>query len=415
MNRLRVLIFPRLLIVSGIFLIVGSGANAQTTDKYFGKLTALRADVDYTYQQVFSTTSATIRNYRFEPKLPPRTVISLGKFIDDRTSKNIDALLLEPPNELPSLVIDLNSDLRITPNERFTFATVPGTDLDLHLTLKLPISNKLFKELPISVRYYRGFRHPQLEPTDRLLDQTVWAYALADVAIDGKQVKFRYPFNPSQPTISTTEGQFGIDVDGDGAIGSKQFSIETSYASNEEIVFRYGDKYLSTASIDLEKNEVIVRRREESEYLREELAVGKTMPDFSFVDFSGKTRHLSEFRGKYLLVEWWGVWCADCVRDMPFTVAAYKKFRSRGFEILGLNWDDRLEDAAGFLQKSDATWPQARKDSIKTLTEVTYRIQSYPAAILLDPEGRVISLDQKALEGPRLAETLESIIPLVER
>lgn len=414
MNRRCYLAFLALLITTSI-LFIGSVSSAQTTDKYYGKLTELRADLDYSYQRVYSSKSSAIRKYRFVPKLPPRTEVSLGEFIDDRTSKKTDAILIEPPNELPSLALDLNSDLKITADERFMFAMRPGSDRYLHLTLKLPITNKLFKEMPVYLRYYRGLRHPKLETTDRLLDQTVWAYALAEIAIDGKRVKFRYPFNPNQPTISTTEGQFGIDIDGDGTIESKQFSIETSYASNEEIVFRYGNKYLSTASIDLDRNEVIVRSREKSEYLREELTVGKTMADFSFVDFSGKNRRLSEFRGKYLLLEWWGVWCVDCVRDMPFTVAAYKKFRSRGFEILGLNWDDSAEDAAGFLQKSDATWPQARKDSIKTLTEVTYRIQSYPATILLDPEGRVISLNQKALEGPRLAETLETLLPPLNR
>jgi len=133
--------------------------------------------------------------------------------------------------------------------------------------------------------------------------------------------------------------------------------------------------------------------------------------DDVFVDFGGKQRSVKEFRGKYLLIEWWGVWCIDCVRDTPYTVQAYERFRSRGFEVLGLNWDDKVEDAATFLEKSKAPWPQARKDSIKTVTEVTYRIQEFPSSILLDPDGKVVSLNQKSLQGPRLVETLERIMP----
>lgn len=401
--------FVTRLLLTVCVLFIATGAYTQATDKYHGKLTGLRPDVDYMYQRVFSTTSQSIENFRFEPKLPPKTIVSSGMFTDDRVSSRIVALLIEPPNELPSLAFDLNSDSKITANERFAFNQIAGVDGFIELGLSLPITHRLFSAFPVYVRYYRGFQHPQLEPTDRLLDQSVWAYAVADVLIDGKAVSFRYPFDPKQPDISTTKGQFGLDVDGDGAIGTKLFSLETSYANDAEVVFRYGEKYLSTVSIDLGKNLVVVRSRDKSEYLREELEVGKQMPDFSFVDFSGNTRSLKEFRGKYLLIEWWGVWCIDCVRDMPFTVEAYKKYRTRGFEILGLNWDDRVEDAAGFLQKSDARWPQARKESIKTLTEVTYRIHSYPATILLDPEGRVINLDQKALQGARLAETLEAL------
>lgn len=384
----------------------------QTPENYYGKLTGLQPDASYIYQRVFSTKDPTIAKYRFDPVLPAKTEVSLGNFTDDRVAGSISALLIESPNQLPSLAIDLNSDSVITGNERFNFAVIPGGgDNYLQLNLRLPITNPLFSAFPVYVRYYRGLRHPKLELTDRLLDQTVWAFAVAKVAIDGKDVSFRYRFEPSKPTISTTNGLFGLDVDGDGLIKSEQFSIESSYAHEAEIVFRYGEKYISTASIDLAKNQVVVRRRDKSAYLREELAVGKQMADFSFVDFSGKKRNLAEFRGKYLLLEWWGVWCVDCVRDMPYTVEAYKKFRSRGFEILGLNWDDRVEDAASFLQKNSADWPQARKDSIKLLTEVTHRIQEYPAAVLLDPNGKVISLDQEGLEGPRLAKTLEALIP----
>jgi thiol-disulfide isomerase/thioredoxin len=135
------------------------------------------------------------------------------------------------------------------------------------------------------------------------------------------------------------------------------------------------------------------------------------MPDFAFTDFDGKNRTLAEFRGKYVLVDFWGVWCSDCVRDVPYQVAAYARFRSRGFEILGLNWDDKVEDARGFLQKSKAAWPQATKQSIRRLAEVTYRIQEYPSAILLGPDGKVLVLDQKRLEGDELAETLDTLLP----
>lgn len=392
------------------FLLNALLSHAQVPDKFYGNLVGLQPDGSYMYQRVLSVDTTAKARYRFAPAIEAKATVTIGKFSDGRTSEQVEALLVEPPGKMPYLAIDLNADAAIASNERFEFAQGQSGEY-LYSTVRLPIKNPLFPSFPAYVRYYRGFKHPKLAATDRLIDQSVWAHAIGDVIINGKAVRFQYPFDPAKPTISTTEGLFAIDVDGDGKIHNEQFSLETSYASDEEVVLRYGDIYLSTSMIDLAKNEIVVRRREKTEYLREELTIGKQMPDFSFTDFAGKPRSLKEFRGKYLLIEWWGVWCVDCVRDMPFTLNAYERFRPRGLEILGLNWDDKVEDAVGFLQKSKADWPQARKDSIKTLTEVTYRIQSYPSAILLDPDGKVLFLEQKALEGSALLQTLDRLLP----
>lgn len=393
-----------------LLIVLIAPLHAQAPEKFYGKLVGLQADAAHMYEQLLSA-PAVRPTVRFVPARDPKSTITTGSIVDARGSGKLTAFLVETPGTMPYLAFDFNADNAITADERFSFAKEPGQESYLYTNVGIPIKYTLFSHVPMFVRYYRGFTHPELKSTDRLIEQTVWAYAIGEVNISGKPVRFQYPFDSASPTISTVEGRFGVDVDGDGAIDNEQFSIETSYATETEIVMRHGDMYLSTKSIDLTKNQIIVRRRQKSEYLREELAVGKQMPDFSFVDFEGKKRTLAEFRGKYLLVEWWGVWCADCVRDMPYTVKAYDRFRPRGLEILGLNWDDKTEDAAAFLLKSKATWPQARKDSIKALTEITYRIQEYPATVLLDREGKVIYLKQKPLQGAALLETLERLLP----
>ena len=385
--------------------------DAQTTERFYGKFLGLQADSVHMYERVLRVTPSI--KQKFTPPVDGKATIATGRLTEPRGSGAIEALLIESNGKPPVLALDINSDNVITRDERFEMTAAPAGHSFYYAIVELPIKNNpLFTAVPLYVRYFRGFKHPKLAETDRLVDQSVMSIAIGEVKIGTKAVRFQYPFVPTtEPSISTTDGLFGIDVDGDGDIRNEQFSLETSYASEDEVVLRYGDLYLSTASIDLAKNEIVVRRRERTEYRREELSVGKEMPDFTFIDFAGKTRSLKEFRGKYLLIEWWGVWCVDCVRDMPYTVAAYERFRSRGLEILGLDWDDRVEDAAGFIEKSRAVWPQARKDSIKTLTEVTYRIQEYPSSILLDPDGKVVSLSQKSLQGPRLIETLEKLLP----
>ena len=109
-------------------------------------------------------------------------------------------------------------------------------------------------------------------------------YALGRVNINGRSVLFQYPFRPATTTISTTEGLFGVDTDGDGKINAARFSPEIGYTTNSELVFRLGDIYVSTERVDMVKNEITVRKREKAEYLRHELDLGKEMPNFEFTD-----------------------------------------------------------------------------------------------------------------------------------
>ncbi len=68
------------------------------------------------------------------------------------------------------------------------------------------------------------------------------------------------------------------------------------------------------------------------------------IPDFSFTDFKGTPRKLSDFRGKYVLLDFWGTWCGPCLKEMPRLKEVYDKFRARNFEVIGMDnevrWDD---------------------------------------------------------------------------
>jgi thiol-disulfide isomerase/thioredoxin len=203
----------------------------------------------------------------------------------------------------------------------------------------------------------------------------------------------------------------GIDADGDGKIRNEPFSLETSAAMDDEIVFRLDDLYLSTTRLDTINNQIVMRKREQAEYRRIELEVGKKMPDFAFIDFDNKKRTLAEFRGKFLLIDFWGLWCVDCRREIPFQFEAYNRFRARGFEILGLDTYEKAELIKPVLQKNGINWTQANFDSIKELVENNYRIQEYPSAVLLAPDGKVLILDQTQLAGDNLHKTLDRILP----
>jgi len=401
-----------ILIFSGIAFAQNPLKTFADNSEYFGKF-----DVELIpdTRQLFRVVLKPVKNsasYKFARRPEKNAVITAGQIFDLRKpGGKFEVVLLESSESSPSVCVDLNADTTFSESECFVMTASKNNSNDFEYTVNLPIKTPLFKNFPIFLRYKRGFTSPELQSGDRLLMQSLLGYATGRVDLKSRLVLVQYQFNADNGAISTTDGLMGIDVDGDGKTKNEPFPLETSAASNDEIVFRVGDLYLSTTRLDTVKNQIVMRSRMAEEYRRVELDIGKTMPDFSFIDFDNKKRTLAEFRGKYLLVDFWGLWCIDCRREIPYQFEAYKRFRARGFEILGMDTDENTEQVKTVLQKNGLIWTQARFDRIKELINYTYRIQEYPSALLLDPNGKVLVLEQKLLAGEELLKTLDRILP----
>ena len=76
------------------------------------------------------------------------------------------------------------------------------------------------------------------------------------------------------------------------------------------------------------------------------LAVGSQVPDFEFTDFNGKQRRLAEYRGHYVLLDFWATWCSPCLADIPHLKEIYLKYRGKGFEIIGMDSETLGQESA---------------------------------------------------------------------
>lgn len=418
-RRILSFLFSALMLFSLMPFVYLSEAKSLLGDNEFtGKLEAiLLADTEDTDQVIF-------RPFKDMSKVkfasPPEesgatTAARLYNPLQDKSS--LLAVLIEPEDENPVIYADVNQDSTISKDERFEFKR--GEDDNpymLEVILQLPMQNPLFKTCPVFLQYYKNVRWDGLKEGEQIIEQSKRVFAKGIVDIKGRKTNVLYTYKISSNKISPSTGILGVDSDGDGVVDLERLSPESASAKEETIIFRAGNTFVSTKKVDIEQNTIIMREHSASDYKRTDLYVGQPMPDFQFTDWDGKKRKLSDFRGKYVLVDFWGMWCPPCVRELSYLREAYKRFQAREFEILGMNTDDDFESLKPQMNKNGMNWTQARQDSILNVIK-SYRIHLFPTTILLDPEGKVVSLNQTkkgqpSLRGQSLLKTLDEILPL---
>lgn len=139
-------------------------------------------------------------------------------------------------------------------------------------------------------------------------------------------------------------------------------------------------------------------------------AIGAKAPEFSQNDPEGKPVKLSDFQGKYLLLDFWASWCGPCRKENPNVVKAYNEFKGKNFEILGISLDNPNAKSSwlGAIEKDKLTWPQVSDlQGWKNDVAVLYGVQSIPQNFLLDPNGVIIA---KNLRGEELMAKLAEIL-----
>jgi peroxiredoxin len=136
--------------------------------------------------------------------------------------------------------------------------------------------------------------------------------------------------------------------------------------------------------------------------------VGYKANDFSQSTPDGKPLKLSDFKGKYVLIDFWASWCRPCRMENPNVVAAYTRFKDKGFTVLGVSMDSNKDAWLAAIKADNLAWPHV--SDLKgwgNEVGILYGVKGIPQNFLIDKEGKIVA---KNLRGPDLDQKLAEII-----
>jgi peroxiredoxin len=137
--------------------------------------------------------------------------------------------------------------------------------------------------------------------------------------------------------------------------------------------------------------------------------IGDPAPDFAQPDILGNGVKLSQFKGKYLFLDFWASWCKPCRAENPNIVEGYKRFKSKGLEIMSVSLDGVAQKKAWLnaIKTDGLTWVQVSDlKAWENSAALIYGIKAIPENYLIDPKGKIIA---KNLRGNELLTVLAAI------
>jgi peroxiredoxin len=167
----------------------------------------------------------------------------------------------------------------------------------------------------------------------------------------------------------------------------------------ERVLADYPQVKLNGAKLEeLAKPELFELRR---------LSVGKAAPEIQGEDLDGGKIKLSDFRGKVVVLTFWGTWCSECMQRVPDERKLVERMAGKPFALIGVNSDSNEATLKKAVADEKITWPSFRDGAPPGPIATAWNVRSWPAVYVLDPQGVIRYRD---VHGQSLADAVDALI-----
>ena len=230
-------------------------------------------------------------------------------------------------------------------------------------------------------------------------------------------------FEQFNNSLEPYQSVFAEDAEYDSAKTAKAMNLITEFVSTHTgspitplAVIRYNqiadDVFKTEALYNL--LEPAIKSSAMGQYIAQQIKEGKIngpgtmLADFSQPDTTGSPVSLSSLRGNYVLVDFWASWCGPCRQENPNLVAAYNKYKSKNFKVLGVSLDKAKPAWIEAIMMDGLTWTHVSDlQGWQNSVAQQFQIFSIPQNFLIDPQGKIVG---KNLRGAALERKLAKIL-----
>lgn len=136
--------------------------------------------------------------------------------------------------------------------------------------------------------------------------------------------------------------------------------------------------------------------------------VNRPAPDFTLTTFEGTAISLEDLRGKPVVINFWASWCPPCRIEAPLIERTWREYKNRGLIFLGVNIQDRKEDALNYIREFDITYPNGPDPTGEI--SIDYGVSGLPVTFFVSSTGEIVRRWVGAIEKSVLISSIEEIM-----